>query len=175
MKRMIFLSLAFLAISGCATVPVGSEADPGQGIAERKMDFELQMAHNPVSCLLIKMIDSVVGNDLNGYRALYRWAGFEAGDDFIRFRSMMLTATMPFTMRMDPPLYELTGRGEADLARIKAQLSCGKSNDPIPDGFAVREVRVISFESIKYKCRIELFHGTDSYSISKVVWDLAAR
>jgi len=162
--------IALIGLGGCAAMAPVPGGVNEEGSVERQMDYQSQMTRNPISCLLIKMIDSVASNDMNGFRETYRWAGFEAGDDFLKFRSMMLTSTMPFTMRLDPPLFEITGRGEADLARMKSEMACPRPDSPNPDGFVVREVRGITFESLDFKCQVELFHGADNYTISRVVW-----
>jgi len=165
MRIIRFLPVILIGINGCASM----EAETGESI-DRRSDSELQMARNPVSCLVINMIDSVVGNDLPRFRDNYRWAGFEASDDFLRFRRMLLISTLPFDMRMDPPIYQVSGRGEADLMRIRAQLACNQGTDSYADGFVMREVRGITCSSIEDRCQIELFFDGKRYMISRVVW-----
>jgi len=164
-------ALVFAAVlSGCASVDSGPGAGQGGGETDYRSDTEVQMDRNPVNCVVIRLIDAVTTNDLQGFRGIYRWAGFEAGDDFIRLRKMMLTSPMPFNLRMDPPIYEVSGRGEADLARIRARLTCKPGGETYGDGFVPREVRAIGLESIDDKCRIELFFDGSRYMISRVVW-----
>ena len=166
MRLLPCLSLALLCLAGCAAMDTATEGE----VQDTRSDSELQMARNPASCLVIKLIETVVANDLPGFRENYRWAGFEAGDDFIRFRRMMLISTMPFTLRMDPPIYEFSGRGEADCARIRARLGCNPALESYSDGFAPREVRGISMDSVDDKCKIELFYDGNRYLISRVAW-----
>jgi hypothetical protein len=146
------------------------EAGPDGVVQDTRSDSDLQMVRNPASCLVIKLIETVVANDIQGFRANYRWAGFEAGDDFSRLQHMLLISTMPFTLRMDPPIYEFSGRGEPDLARIKARLACNEVQESYPDGFAVREVRAIRLDSIEDKCTVELFYDGKKYQVSRFVW-----
>lgn len=166
MKNAGILAVFLVGIAGCASM----ESGPDGVVLDTRPDSELQMARNPASCLVIKLIETVVANDLPGFRENYRWAGFEAGDDFIRFRRMMLISTMPFTLRMDPPIYEFSGRGEADCARIRARLGCNQALESYSDGFAPREVRGISMDSVGDKCKIGLYYDGKKYLISSVTW-----
>ena len=166
MKTAVFLAVFLFTLAGCASM----EAGPDGAVQDSRSDSDLQMVRNPASCLVIKLIETVAANDLQGFRENYRWAGFEAGDDFIRLRRMMLISTMPFTLRLDPPIYEFSGRGEPDLMRIKARLACNEVQETYSDGFAVREVRGIRLDSIEDKCTIELYYDGQKYRVSRFVW-----
>jgi len=164
-----FLAVFLLALAGCAGME--TVEDTG-GVADRRTDAELQMVRNPVSCLVISVFESVMNDNLPAFRGNYRWAGPEAAEDFVRFRRIMLLSPMPFTMRMDPPVYEITGRGEADVRRQRASLGCNQANESYGNGFMAREVRGINLESVDDRCRMELFYDGRTYKIVKVVWAL---
>jgi len=154
-----FLLAAGFLFSGCALLI----ESPDDGASPNNPAY--QMAHHPVGCLLVHVMDSVANDNIQAFRDTYRWAGIEAGDDFARLRRMMLFSDMPFTLRMDPPVFELSGRGLLDLRNLEAMLSC----NPAGKG-AFREVKGIVVEGQGAKGKINLVANGGDYRILRIDW-----